>query len=69
MRISFFLFKYFMGSCFEDAGAVPVCEPISCGNPPGVENGFSLNATDRIVFGESALYTCSKGFYISGIAS
>ena len=57
--------------CFTDSGNgvdFPVCEPVSCGSPPYLDNGFPLSDNAEVVFGQSVAFLCNDGFYMTGIS-
>ncbi|KAF6127568.1 sushi, von Willebrand factor type A, EGF and pentraxin domain containing 1 [Phyllostomus discolor] len=44
---------------------IPTCHPVSCNEPPKIENGFLENATGRI-FESEARYQCNPGYELVG---
>lgn len=44
---------------------VPVCEPVSCGNPEAIDNG-SVTEINGTTFGDTATYECTVGFLAKG---
>lgn len=46
-------------------GNEPICIPVSCGQPPGLENGQVLG--DEYTFQKYIEYTCKEGFLLEGV--
>ena len=55
-------------SCMADhnwSGEVPTCQPISCGEPVNIANGF-LVTTDGLLLGSRVAYSCSDTYELVG---
>uniref|UniRef100_H3AD23 Sushi, von Willebrand factor type A, EGF and pentraxin domain containing 1 n=1 Tax=Latimeria chalumnae TaxID=7897 RepID=H3AD23_LATCH len=49
----------------EWSGRLPACYPVSCGEPPQIENGAILNKTGTM-FGSNVVYQCKPGYKLEG---
>ncbi|KAM9329386.1 sushi, von Willebrand factor type A, EGF and pentraxin domain-containing protein 1 [Gastrophryne carolinensis] len=49
----------------EWSGRLPTCHPVSCGQPPELENGVVENKTG-MVFQDEVIYTCNPGYKLAG---
>ncbi|KAF4804058.1 Sushi, von Willebrand factor type A, EGF and pentraxin domain-containing protein 1 [Turdus rufiventris] len=47
------------------SGSLPTCHPVSCGEPPQLENGFIKNTTGHF-FENQANYQCDSGYQMVG---
>ncbi|KAK2521486.1 Svep1 [Columba livia] len=47
------------------SGSLPTCHPVSCGEPPQLENGFIKETTGRF-FENQANYQCESGYQLVG---
>uniref|UniRef100_A0A8C3R0R3 Sushi, von Willebrand factor type A, EGF and pentraxin domain-containing protein 1 n=1 Tax=Cyanoderma ruficeps TaxID=181631 RepID=A0A8C3R0R3_9PASS len=47
------------------SGSLPTCHPVSCGEPPQLENGFIKDATGHF-FENQANYQCDSGYQMVG---
>uniref|UniRef100_A0A8C8AQF1 Sushi, von Willebrand factor type A, EGF and pentraxin domain-containing protein 1 n=1 Tax=Otus sunia TaxID=257818 RepID=A0A8C8AQF1_9STRI len=47
------------------SGSLPTCHPVSCGEPPQLENGFIKETTGRF-FEDQANYQCESGYQMVG---
>ncbi|XP_067409310.1 sushi, von Willebrand factor type A, EGF and pentraxin domain-containing protein 1 isoform X1 [Emydura macquarii macquarii] len=47
------------------SGNIPTCHPVSCGEPPKLENGFVESATGRF-FENEVNYQCNAGYTLVG---
>ncbi|XP_070563038.1 LOW QUALITY PROTEIN: sushi, von Willebrand factor type A, EGF and pentraxin domain-containing protein 1-like [Ptychodera flava] len=48
------------------SGQTPLCEPISCGSPPGMLHGFTSVSGGNYNYGEYVVYVCQDGYILSG---
>ncbi|NWY42555.1 SVEP1 protein, partial [Sylvia atricapilla] len=47
------------------SGSLPTCHPVSCGEPPQLENGFIKDTTGHF-FENQANYQCDSGYHMVG---
>ncbi|MEE6459030.1 hypothetical protein FKM82_000515 [Ascaphus truei] len=52
----------------EWSGRLPACQPVSCGDPPQIENGF-VEIKTGLVFENEVTYFCKPGYKLIGSAS
>ncbi|CAH2293998.1 sushi, von Willebrand factor type A, EGF and pentraxin domain-containing 1 [Pelobates cultripes] len=49
----------------EWSGRLPTCHPVTCGDPPQLENGL-VEIKTGLVFGNEVIYSCKPGYQLKG---